>query len=71
MARLEDRELTCPSCGRVRNLPECCGRPMEQDGNVLFCSNCGREMKTPLCCGRPMTVRHKVRDIKKEIFRNI
>jgi len=71
VARLEERELTCPSCGRVRNLPECCGCPMEQDGNVLFCSNCGREMKTPLCCGRPMTVHHKVRDIKKEIFPNI
>jgi hypothetical protein len=44
---------------------------MDHDGTVLFCSNCGREMKTPQCCGRPMNVHSRVRDIKKDIFRDI
>jgi hypothetical protein len=71
VARLEERELICPSCRRTRSMAECCGRLMDHDGTVLFCSNCGREMKTPQCCGRPMNVHSRVRDIKKDIFRDI
>jgi hypothetical protein len=71
MAHLEERELICSSCRRFRSLAECCGRPMDHDNTVLFCSICGREIKTPLCCSGPMSVRYKVRNIKKEIFRNL
>lgn len=71
MARLEEGELVCPSCRRVRSLPECCGRPMDHDGAVLFCPTCGREMKTPHCCGEVMNVHYEVRDIKKEIFKDL
>jgi len=71
MAHLKVRELICPTCLRFQSLAECCGRPMDHDNTVLFCPICGREIKTPLCCDSPMRFRYQVRNIKKEIFRDL
>jgi len=68
MARVREQKLVCSVCAKEGDLPECCGKTMEDDGEFFFCANCNREIKTPVCCRHPMQIRNRLRDIKKEIF---
>jgi hypothetical protein len=72
MVRLREQELFCSECGKVKRLPQCCGKPMEADTNgTFFCASCSREIPhAPLCCNQVMKLRFRVRNIKKEIFEN-
>ncbi len=73
MVRLREQELYCAECGKVRKLPQCCGKPMEVDTNgTFFCAACAREpSRPPLCCNKAMKLRSTVRNIKKELFGTI
>ena len=71
MPRVREQELFCPTCGRTRDLPECHGKSMEQDGEVFFCPACAKEQAVPLCCGGPMRLKANVRDIRRELFQKL
>jgi hypothetical protein len=70
MVCLREQELFCEKCGKVKNLPQCCGKVMEMDNSgTFFCTSCGRDLaRSPKCCNEVMKIRLTVRNIKKEIF---
>jgi hypothetical protein len=71
MPRVREEVLNCPTCGRLQELPECHGKAMECDGDVLFCPACAKELATPSCCNGPMRLTAKVRDIRRELFQKL
>jgi len=44
----------CEKCGKIQPWPNCCGQPMELQGNNLVCfdKTCNTKASVPVCHGK-------------------
>ncbi|MEM3031228.1 MAG: hypothetical protein QXH27_05860 [Candidatus Micrarchaeia archaeon] len=47
-------KFKCMNCGRVVDIPLCCGEEMVLEKGMLACAYCGRTREIPTCCGGKM-----------------
>lgn len=68
MAHVYEKHLKCSKCGMELEYPECCGKDMDSDGELLFCSSCNKERNLSSCCEEKMQVKKNLKNLKKEVF---